>query len=301
MSRFQKRGVAKGATGPPTMHLPQHIYQLFESKPIEPFKEWTRPKRGEDDDRRLAANPSTGVAGFVGQFEPFDRKNAPVVDHVKIVKAYDLKEQGVAAKRTLKRERVANRRAKVAEGREARRKAYDPLKADPAKPKTANAFTTLFVGNLAKAVDDEALRQHLQKFGKVASVVRPAKAPYAFVEFESDADFKNAYAQAQKKIAGKNVVIDIERARTVKDWKPKTLGGGVRPSRPVSGRGGRDYDRGRGGDDRNGDRYGSRYVSRSGDRDRGGYQSRDRDRGRDNWGSSRDSDRSRDRDRDRRR
>ena len=48
---------------------------------------------------------------------------------------------------------------------------------------------------------------------------------YAFVEFEDEADMKVAYNKADgKKIEGRRIVVDVERGRTVEDWKPRRLG-----------------------------------------------------------------------------
>lgn len=60
---------------------------------------------------------------------------------------------------------------------------------------------------------------------------------YAFVEFEREKDMKAAYWDADgMKIAGRRVVLDIERGReTVKGWYPRRLGGGLGTTR----RGGR--------------------------------------------------------------
>jgi U1 small nuclear ribonucleoprotein len=55
---------------------------------------------------------------------------------------------------------------------------------------------------------------------------------YAFVEFEHESDLKAAFKLADgKKIDGRRVVVDVERGRTVKDWKPRKLGGGIGDTR----------------------------------------------------------------------
>ena len=43
---------------------------------------------------------------------------------------------------------------------------------------------------------------------------------YAFVEYESKADMKTAYKMADgRKIEGKRVTVDVERGRTVPNWR----------------------------------------------------------------------------------
>ena len=48
---------------------------------------------------------------------------------------------------------------------------------------------------------------------------------YAFVEFERSSDLKEAYKDADgRKIAGRRILVDVERGRTVKNWRPRRLG-----------------------------------------------------------------------------
>ena len=48
---------------------------------------------------------------------------------------------------------------------------------------------------------------------------------YAFVEFEREEDMKAAFRHADgKKIDGRRIVVDVERGRTVRDWKPRKFG-----------------------------------------------------------------------------
>lgn len=51
---------------------------------------------------------------------------------------------------------------------------------------------------------------------------------YAFIVYERERDMKAAYKDADGlKMKGKRVLIDVERGRTVKGWKPRRLGGGL--------------------------------------------------------------------------
>lgn len=55
---------------------------------------------------------------------------------------------------------------------------------------------------------------------------------YGFVEFEHERDMKTAYKHADgRKIDGRRILVDVERGRTVKDWKPRKCGGGLGSSR----------------------------------------------------------------------
>jgi U1 small nuclear ribonucleoprotein len=58
---------------------------------------------------------------------------------------------------------------------------------------------------------------------------------YAFIEFEREKDLKYAYREAEgMRIDGKRIVVDVERGRTVKGWKPRRLGGGLGGARKRS-------------------------------------------------------------------
>ena len=51
---------------------------------------------------------------------------------------------------------------------------------------------------------------------------------YGFVEFENEKDMLAAYKHADgRKVNGRRIVVDVERGRTVKNWKPRRLAGGL--------------------------------------------------------------------------
>ncbi|KAM7251853.1 hypothetical protein ACFE04_023736 [Oxalis oulophora] len=55
---------------------------------------------------------------------------------------------------------------------------------------------------------------------------------YGFIEYARTQDMKAAYKQADgKKIDGRRVLVDVERGRTVPNWRPRRLGGGLGTSR----------------------------------------------------------------------
>merc|ERR1711983_326492 len=130
---------------------------------------------------------------------------------------------------------------------------------------------------------------------------------YCFIEFEHEKDMHSAYKHADgKKIDGRRVLVDVERARTVKGWLPRRLGGGLGGTR----RGGpdvnvrhsgreehRDRERGGGGGGSDRDRGDRRRRSRTRSRDRKRSRSRSPKRRRRSRTRSRDRKRSRSRDR----
>nr|KAJ3420814.1 U1 small nuclear ribonucleoprotein 70 kDa [Polyrhizophydium stewartii] len=142
---------------------------------------------------------------------------------------------------------------------------------------------------LSYETSEKRLKREFEEYGKVVSVriVRDVKTSksrgYAFVEFSREDDMKSAARQASGlRIDGRVILCDVERGRTVQDWKPRRLGGGLGkarsgakpPPEPPSngasrfgGRGppGRDY--GGGYRDRDGGRDGPRDGGRGDHRD----------------------------------
>lgn len=150
-------------------------------------------------------------------------------------------------------------------------------------------YKTLFVGRLSYNVTEQDLDKEYAKFGPIERI-RVVKDPesgkskgYAFIVFERERDMTAAYkATNGMRIGDRKVVVDVERGRVVKGWKPRRLGGGL---------GGRHYTKAHllrslgaprkdGFNGRGGDRYrGSR--GRGGRDGRDGRDSRDGRDGRD--------------------
>merc|ERR1712187_270562 len=58
---------------------------------------------------------------------------------------------------------------------------------------------------------------------------------YGFIEFERLEDMKRAYKLGMNRnIEGKRIIVDVERGRTVADWKPRRLGGGLGGERRIT-------------------------------------------------------------------
>lgn len=133
-------------------------------------------------------------------------------------------------------EREKNHEIAIKEAAEA----WDPNK-DPNIE--GDAYKTLFVGRLSYDVTERKLRREFEEFGPVKRIRivhdKNSGKPkgYAFIEFEHKGDMKEAYRYADgRKIEGRRCVVDIERGRTVPEWKPRRLGGGkggnTRASKP---------------------------------------------------------------------
>ncbi|TIC07520.1 hypothetical protein E3Q16_00450 [Wallemia mellicola] len=95
-------------------------------------------------------------------------------------------------------------------------------------------FKTLFIARLSVETTESDLRKEFEVYGPIERVriVRHKDTGksrgYAFLIFEKERDMKAAYKDAEGlKIHGKRILVDVERGRTVKGWKPRRLGGGL--------------------------------------------------------------------------
>lgn len=128
----------------------------------------------------------------------------------------------------------ANRRKTHAADVEEKAKSWDPKAQVDAKgdAATENAMATLFVGRLSYITTESKLRRKFEEAGPVKKVVivtdlEGNSRGYGFVEFESEEAMKVAYDSLDgAEIDGRRIVVDVERGRTVPEWKPARLGGG---------------------------------------------------------------------------
>ena len=78
------------------------------------------------------------------------------------------------------------------------------------------------------------LRREFEQYGPIKRIrlVRNSATDkprgYAFIEYQSQRDMKGAYKNADgRKIENRRVVVDVERGRTVPNWRPRRVGGGL--------------------------------------------------------------------------
>ena len=181
----------------------------------------------------------------VNYLPPLDREHEhrtgqhfdAVSDYIKRYMEIDKKEGkqkpslGIAESKV---ERVKKRKERREASLRQRTLEWDPSKNQSA---TSDGFRTIFVGRLSYGTTEEQLRLEFEEFGQVNAVKlvhdkQGKSRGYAFIEFERERSLRHAYLEADgKKIDGSRVVIDIERGRTVKGWKPRCLGGGLGKSR----------------------------------------------------------------------
>ncbi|KAG2451819.1 hypothetical protein HYH02_003595 [Chlamydomonas schloesseri] len=319
--------------------LPPPLLSLFAPRPQLPLTDGlTKPKINKQ---------FTGIANYVKEFasegdpEYQPPRNPDCPPSPRLFRNPELRIQSRVETETKTEKKIRLTKWKLEEAeREAkeRAKTFDPNK-DPKIE--GDPYKTILVARLSYDVTDKKLRREFEEYGPVKRVrivtdKNGKSRGYAFVEYEHKADMKEAYKAADgKKIEGRRVLVDVERGRTVENWKPRRLGGGLgAPGRepkppkrqkpgslplpaplaapPVDDRSrARDYDRDRSEPRRDYDRGappgGSSYrdYGASGGAPRSGdFRSSDRDRDRDYRSSDRDSyrggaDRDRDRKRDR--
>ncbi|KAI3648576.1 hypothetical protein MP228_006430 [Amoeboaphelidium protococcarum] len=103
------------------------------------------------------------------------------------------------------------------------------------KQLSSNPYNTLFVGNIPTQSTEEDIKGIFDRFGdcKVFRIKKPngVVRPYAFIEYDNEESLKRAYHSMHTNspsIHGQQLLIDVERGRTVPDWKPRRLGGGIK-------------------------------------------------------------------------
>ncbi|KQJ97386.1 U1 small nuclear ribonucleoprotein 70 kDa [Brachypodium distachyon] len=194
--------------------LTTNLLKLFEPRPPLEHKPPV-------EKRKLPAY--TGMAQFVSRFaEPGDTEYAPPVP------TCETRAEKKDRIRQLKLEQGA---AKVAEELQK----YDPQN-DPNV--TGDPYKTLFVARLNYETSEQKVKRDFEAYGPIKRVrlvtdkVTNKPRGYAFVEYVHTRDMKSAYKQADgRKVDNKRVLVDVERGRTVPNWRPRRLGGGLGSSR----------------------------------------------------------------------
>ncbi|KAJ3092314.1 U1 small nuclear ribonucleoprotein 70 kDa [Quaeritorhiza haematococci] len=281
-----------------TALLPPNLLKLFAPRPPLPYLE---PLDRDPVERRRP------VISGVGEFLPH-------------CKDHDLDYKPTE---TIEERRKRRKEEKAAAAAIAVQKALEEW--DPATDEnaTSDPYKTLFIARLSYDTTEKTLRREFEVYGAIKTIrmVHDEKTGkprgYAFIEYERERDMKAAYKDADgMKIDGRRILVDVERGRTVKGWKPRRLGGGLGGTRigapeqnqRYTGRDGASNEQHRGGGGYGGGGYGQGFggggYGGGGGGYRGGYGGgggyRDRDRGGGGFGGFRDRDRDRDRrDRDR--
>ncbi|KAK2981578.1 hypothetical protein RJ640_011108 [Escallonia rubra] len=194
--------------------LTSNLLKLFEARPPLEFK--------PPPEKRKC--PSyTGMAQYVDSFaEPGEPEYAPPVQ---------------------KGETPAQRRARVHQLRleeGARKAAEDFEKFDPNNDPNVSGdpYKTLFVARLNYETTESRIKREFEAYGPIKRVRLVADKEknrprgYAFIEYMHTRDMKAAYKQADgRKLDNRRVLVDVERGRTVPNWRPRRLGGGLGTTR----------------------------------------------------------------------
>lgn len=193
-------------------HLPPNIAVFFQSRP--PLAQSKAPESTTEP-------PSYGG---VGEFLHYFKESRP-------------EPEVQPTPQQLKAEKQAKLTAVAARKLMGRKVNWD-VKKRPAEEMTEDSYKTLFVGRLAYELSAEDIKSEFEYYGPVKQVKlvldkKTGKSRgYAFVEFERSKDFKHAYDDADnRKLAGRRIVVDVERGRTVTGWLPRKLGGGLGATR----------------------------------------------------------------------
>jgi len=161
----------------------------------------------------------TGLSVFVNAFETPQERDIRIANEAKTETTQEKKERK-------KREKNERATKTIQEQLATWDPKHDPnAKTDPRK--------TLFVGRLNYSTNDETIKRKMEQYGRVKRVIivhdkNSKPKGYAFVEFDKERDLKEAYDRADGiKIDDKRIVVDYEKGRVEKEWRPRRLGGGL--------------------------------------------------------------------------
>ncbi|OVA04517.1 RNA recognition motif domain [Macleaya cordata] len=194
--------------------LTTNLLKLFEPRP---------PLEYKPPPEKRKCLPYTGMAQYVSKFvEPGDPQYAPPVQ---------------------KGETPAQRRSRIHKLRleEGAKKAAEELeKYDPSNDPniSGDPYKTLFVARLNYETTEHRIKREFEAYGPIKRVrtitdkVTNKPRGYAFIEYMHTRDMKAAYKQADgRKLDNRRVLVDVERGRTVPNWRPRRLGGGLGSTR----------------------------------------------------------------------
>ncbi|OIW09760.1 hypothetical protein TanjilG_18675 [Lupinus angustifolius] len=197
-----------------TTGLTSSLLRLFEPRP---------PLEYKPPPEKRKCPPLTGMAQFVSKFaEPGDDEYSPPVP---------VAETPAEKKARIHKLLVEKGAAKAAEELEK----YDPHK-DPNI--SGDPYKTLFVAKLSYESTESRIKREFESYGAIKRVrlvtdsVTNKPKGYAFIEYLHTRDMKAAYKQADgRKIEGRRVLVCVEHGRTVPNWRPRRLGGGLGTTR----------------------------------------------------------------------
>ncbi|PWY94158.1 RNA-binding domain-containing protein [Aspergillus sclerotioniger CBS 115572] len=219
-----------------TDKLPPPLLALFQPRP--PLRYVTPIERAPEDCKKSSIG---GIAQFLGEVKNYEEEIP-----------YTPTESWIQRKLRQKVEKKENLEKQVTDGLQT----FDPNNDQQAR---GDPFKTLFVARLSYDVKESDLEREFGRFGPIERIriVKDTVTPkgskkshkgYAFIVYEREKDMKvllpisAAYKETDGiRIKDRRVLVDVERGRTVKGWKPRRFGGGLGgrgytkalPSRPI--------------------------------------------------------------------
>ncbi|KAF7510297.1 hypothetical protein GJ744_006793 [Endocarpon pusillum] len=200
-----------------TDKLPHQLLQLFQPRP--PLR-YIPPQDPAPEDKASSRSTIGGIADFL-----------PALATYAATDEYHPTESWLQRKDRLKREKMERLEEMKKDGFEGYKPEEDPqIRGD--------AFKTLFVGRLSYDAKESDLEREFGRFGPIERIrivkdenqKNPKKQHrgYAFIVYEREKDMKAAYKETDRvRIKDRPVLVDVERGRTVKGWKPRRFGGGL--------------------------------------------------------------------------
>ena len=288
---LQPRGqmATSASSKPPLSDLTPQMRNMFQPRPPIEFKKPIGRRVFKPEKEQTFAQKQYACTGLAGYLSVFEKEAPPPKEPFELP----------AEKKKRVREQLA----------QLQKEKNDLLAADwnpQNDPNTTeNAYHTLFVGRLSFDTTNNKLRREFEQYGSIKYIRMVNKKDdgtprgYAFIEFDKEEAMTAAFKKSDgKKLDGRKILVDVERGRTVKNWRPMRLGGGLggrksmkskkqldeeRKALPgggvyggassISSYVGGDRDRGRGGGDRPRSRSRDRYSGGGGGGGGGGSSS----------------------------
>ncbi|KAL5526034.1 hypothetical protein ACEPAG_7372 [Sanghuangporus baumii] len=212
---------------PGTHLLPPNLLKLFAPRPPLPY---IRPV-GKDPDR-IRSKSVDGVAGLLAQLKEQTTQELIDAGNKALPEGMEEGEEPVFTHTEETQRQIAREERKKA--KEDRFKEAKELYKPSEDPQAVgDPYKTLFVARLSKQAKEADLRRVFDAYGVIERIriVRDKRGKnrgYAFIVYERERDMKAAYKESNGSyILDKRILVDVERGRTVRGWKPRRLGGGL--------------------------------------------------------------------------
>lgn len=164
---------------------------------------------------------------------PEKRKTATVTGIADFVSLFGTYDQDYKATETFEEAKQRRREEKKQKHIENQKAALEKWKPSEDTEVRGDPYKTLFIARMSYELTEEDLESEFSRFGKIdrIRIVRNTQngksRGYAFIVFDREKDMKAALDRTDGlKINGHRILVDVERGRTVKSWKPMRLGGG---------------------------------------------------------------------------